>query len=143
MLQRIQTIYLLLVTVLSVVLYFTPLFSQQHLATTAPQAETTFLVSTNSFLSILTGVIAGMSFASVFLYKKRQTQIKACNLMMIIICVLIGLIFYTADTLNGANEKVHYQFGTYLPLIQLIFTFLAMRAIKKDEELVRSADRLR
>jgi hypothetical protein len=36
-----------------------------------------------------------------------------------------------------------YQFGMYIPLISLIFLVLASRAIRKDEELIKSSDRLR
>jgi hypothetical protein len=143
MIQRIQTIYLLLVTVLSAVLFVVPLFTIESLEQTGPAAQTGFMITTNSFLLILSCAIGIISFLAIFLYKKRLTQIKACNLNMILTCVLVGLLFYTADTLNGMNQKVHYQFGTYIPLIQLVFTFLAIRSIKKDEELVRSANRLR
>jgi hypothetical protein len=143
MLQRIQSIYLLLVALLSVVLIFAKLFLIEAPALNPPYDHVSRYLASNSFLMILNGVIGVISFITIFLYKKRMTQVKACNLLMILICVLVGLLFFTADTLNTENAKVVYKYGTYLPLIQLILTFLAMRAIKKDEELVRSADRLR
>jgi hypothetical protein len=145
MIQRVQSLYLFLVTVLSAVLFLVPLFSiQSFAAATEPAgAQTPFMINTNSFLLILNCAIGAVAFISIFLYRKRVTQIKACNLTMILICVFVGLLFYTADTLNGMNQRVQYQFGTYLPLIQLVFTFLALRGIKRDEELVKSANRLR
>jgi amino acid transporter len=143
MIQRIQTIYLLLVTVLSGVLFLIPLFAIESLDSAQPSAQNGFMITTNSFLLILSCAIGIISFLAIFFYKKRPAQVKACNLNMILICIFVGLLFYTADTLNGMNQKVHYQFGTYIPLIQLVFTFLAIRGIKKDEELVRSANRLR
>jgi hypothetical protein len=50
---------------------------------------------------------------------------------------MIGLFFF------NLGKEVSYKEGAYLPLIQIILVFLAQRSIKKDEELVRSADRLR
>jgi hypothetical protein len=146
MIQRIQSVYLLLVIIISALLFLIPLFRLENTGSvlTAQVITTSFSITTNSFLVILNCAIGGIAFISVFLYNNRTAQVKACNVNMIIICVVIGLLFYTADTLtNGMNQKAHYQAGTYLPLLQLVFTFLAMRAIKKDEELVRSADRLR
>jgi uncharacterized membrane-anchored protein YitT (DUF2179 family) len=146
MIQRIQSVYLLLVIIISALLFLIPLFRLENAESvlTAQAISTSFSITTNSFLVILNCTTGGIAFISVFLYKNRTAQVKACNVNMIIICVVIGLLFYTADTLtNGMNQKIHYQAGTYLPLLQLLFTFLAIRSIKKDEELVRSADRLR
>jgi hypothetical protein len=146
MIQRIQSVYLLLVVAISALLFVVPLFYFESPATGAEiqPAITSFSIVTNSFLLIINCAIGALAFIAIFLYKKRPLQIRACNLIMILICVLIGLLFYTADTLmNGMNQRAHYQFGSYLPLLQLVFTFLASRGIKKDEALVRSADRLR
>jgi hypothetical protein len=41
------------------------------------------------------------------------------------------------------EQRINFKAGAYLPLIQIVFVFLAQRAIGKDEELVKSADRLR
>jgi len=143
MIQRVQSIYLLLVVIISAVLFLVPVFYIEHTGVAAQMGTTSFSIATNSLLLIISCAIGAIALVSIFMYRKRMTQTKACNLNMILICVLVGLLFYTADTLNGMDAKVHYQFGTYLPLIQLVFTFLALRAIKKDEDLVRSANRLR
>jgi Na+-transporting NADH:ubiquinone oxidoreductase subunit NqrB len=59
-------------------------------------------------------------------------------------CVLIGLLFFVADTMSSSmNQKVHYLYGSYFPLIQILVIYLAIRNIKRDENLVKSADRLR
>jgi peptidoglycan/LPS O-acetylase OafA/YrhL len=146
MIQRVQTVYLLLVCLISVLLFFFPVFDVQTMAADGGHAHTpvSFYINTNAFLLILNSAIGILAFFAIWLFKKRMMQIRACNLIMILTCVLIGLLFYTADTLSsGASEKAHYLFGIYLPLIQLAFAFLALRGIKKDEELVRSANRLR
>jgi|SRR3569832_903596 len=142
MIQRIQSIYLLLVVLISALLFVLPLFDFIS-AVPADTAQEGFSIGNNSFLLILNCTIGAIALMTIFMYRKRMTQIKACNLEMILICIFVGLLFYTADTLNGVNKQVHYKIGTYLPLVQLVFTFLAMRGIKKDEELIRSANRLR
>lgn len=69
---------------------------------------------------------------------------KACRLILIVIFVLIALLFYTSDTISGGlDRKVVFKIGTYLPMLQVILIFLAHRGIKKDDELVKSAERLR
>jgi glucan phosphoethanolaminetransferase (alkaline phosphatase superfamily) len=90
-------------------------------------------------------VVALLSLIIIFLYKNRNLQLRLSGLNMLLICIFIAVIFYFADYAKAASAGsiVHYGIGCYVPLIQLIFTFLAMRAIKKDEQLVRSADRLR
>ena len=58
----------------------------------------------------------------------------------------IGLIIFDVNTLNnavGAGHSISYTVFTLFPILQLVFTRLATSAIKSDEALVRSADRLR
>jgi hypothetical protein len=142
MIQRIQTLFLLLTTVVSAILFYIPLFGLP--AADAASAPGTFMITSNALLTILCAATGLLSFIVIFLYKKRIVQMKACRLILIIIFIMIGLLFYTSDTIsNGLNQKVVFKIGTYLPLLQVIFVFLAHRGIKKDEALVRSADRLR
>ena len=78
------------------------------------------------------------------MYKNRNLQIRATNLALLINCGLIGLLFFSADSMSTTfQSKVHYLYGSYLPVIIAIFLFLAIRFIKRDDALVRSADRLR
>ena len=102
------------------------------------------MISSSALLLILNAAIGVFSFVVIFLFKNRSLQLKACRLILILIFIMIGLLFYTSDTLsNGLDQKLIFKIGTYLPLLQVIFIFLAHRGIKKDDELVRSADRLR
>jgi hypothetical protein len=47
------------------------------------------------------------------------------------------------DYISGKTGEVRYKLGAILPIVSVILVFLATRAIKKDEDLVRSADRIR
>lgn len=147
MIQRIQTLYLVIVLLLSVVLFLVPVYSMETLAvlnSSTPTGLQQFTVLSNIVYLVLNSVAAVFALVSIFLYKNRTLQIRLCNLNMLIICIFIATIFYFADhSKTNPDAMVHYEIGCYFPLIQLVFTFLAMRAIRKDDELVRSADRLR
>lgn len=63
---------------------------------------------------------------------------------MIITLILLGLFVYRSLTLSGGTAAVSEKgIGIYLPLISIVLLALANKAIKKDEELVKSVDRLR
>ncbi len=143
MIQRIQSVYLLLVMLLSVALFFVNIYSIETGVGTTPGFQH-FNVTSNTIYLILTSVSGLFALITTFLYKNRNLQVRLSNLNMLLICVFIGTVFYFADhTKTDPASIVHYDFGSYFPLIQLVLTFFAMRAIRKDEQLVRSADRLR
>ena len=142
MIQRIQSLYLLLTVLISAVLLYIPLFELPATGTTGVPRE--YMITSNALLFILCAATGVFSFVVIFIFKNRSFQLKACRLILIIIFIMIGLLFYTSDTLSsGLDQKVVFKVGTYLPLLQVIFVFLAHRAIKKDDDLVKSADRLR
>ncbi len=147
MIQRIQSLYLLLVVVLSGALSYVPLFITETLSAPANPTSSVFLesgISSNILYVVLNSIAGFLAFITILLFKNRRLQIRLSNLNMLIICILTGTIFYFSDqTKTTADAVVHYGYGCYFPLAQLVFTFLAMRAIRKDEALVRSADRLR
>ena len=133
MLQRIQTIYLLLTAVLATAMYFLP-FS---IIICKPETCSLFPYITASVV-LLTTLI------TIFLYKNRKLQIKIC------IVNIIFLLLTYAEVLFGAYQKIgNWEIfrvnciGAVLPLISIILILLAIRAIKKDENLVKAADRLR
>jgi len=141
MIQRIQSIYLLLTVLISASLFYLPLFELPSATGTAPRE---FMVTSNALLLVLSSAIGLLSFIDIFIYRKRNVQARVCRLILILIFVMIALLFYTSDTISsGLDQKVVFKIGTYLPLLQVLFVFLAHRGIKKDEQLVRSADRLR
>lgn len=148
MLQRVQSLFLLVVVSLSALLFLLPVYeAPETAAALMPEGANTlkqYFVSGNTLLSIINGAIGVLTLIAIFLFRNRALQLRLSNVNLLLICILIGLLFFWADTLgNTLNTRISYQYGSYLPLIQLIFTFLASRAIRRDEELVRSADRLR
>jgi membrane protease YdiL (CAAX protease family) len=67
-----------------------------------------------------------------------------CKLLMVAVIIFVLLAFRETDAIAAlANSKAIYQAGAYMVIVSLLFIYLALNGIKKDEELVRSADRLR
>lgn len=147
MIQRIQSLYLLLVVALSAALFAVPIYSLETLKVANDGAHTGFQFfncTSNMVYCILNSITGFFALVVLFLFKNRNLQIRLCNLNMFIICIFTGTIFYFADhSKTNPDSIIHYTIGSYFPLVQLVLSFLAIRAIRKDEELVRSADRLR
>ncbi len=150
MIQRIQSLFLLGVVILSIVLMYVPVYElvNENVPLTPPDgtevANTTFTIFNSAILAIINGAVCALALVSIFLYKNRNLHVRAINLALLLTCGLIGLLFFSADSMSTTLQaKVHYLYGTYIPVILAIFLFAAIRYIKRDEALVRSADRLR
>ncbi len=145
MIQRSQSIFLLIVVVISGVLLKVPVYElHDFVAADSIGKVTTFNIMDNTLLVILNSAIGILAFITIFLYKWRNVQIRFCNINLLLTCLMIALLFFVADTMSSnMNQRVQYRYGSYLPLIELVFLFLASRAVKKDDDLVKSADRLR
>lgn len=157
MIQRIQTVWLLLASVVFFALFLFPYF-QFSAADGMGQA----LKVTGSFANVegqptriadswlLAGatVLLGLyPLYIIFLFKDRKKQVKLINMAMLAV-ILLGVWFYfTADkALNAENLAfglANIGVGFFLLPIILILLWMAGSAIKKDEKLVRSVDRLR
>ena len=137
MLQRIQTVYLLIVAIISGGLIFA-----FNLWTTA---EGTVVYAKDEVLAL--GLFVGsaiLAIISIFNFKNRKSQFILGRLNMILNLILLGFFVYrilnSPGEANGVSEK---GVGIYLPVISIVFLVLANRAIQKDEDLVKSVDRLR
>jgi len=95
---------------------------------------------------IMLGLIFGsilVSFISIFTYKKRKSQFVINRLNIILIFFLLGVFVYRSLTLSGETLVSEKGIGVFLPIISIVFLVMANKAIKKDEDLVKSVDRLR
>ena len=157
MIQRIQTLYLMVVTLLMVVMLIFPLVFigvDGHQVTlsafTISDAEGV-LSYASAWLGAALAVATLLPFVTIFLYKNRQLQIRLCGVECVLLLgavLLVGAFTYSvcnnifADfDITWANIAI--RFPVILPLISLVLTPLAMRAILRDELLVRSLDRIR
>ena len=137
MIQRIQTIYLLLAFVVTgVLLFFFPLW------TMSDNKEYFFMQS--QVYTILLGLSTSLTLLGVVSYKKRQNQFVIGRLNIILNLILLGLFVYRSLNLSGETLAVSEKgIGMFLPAVAIVLLVLANKAIKKDEDLVKSVDRLR
>lgn len=136
MLQRIQSIYLFCSMLTAGVL---PLFIS--LWTTASKKEV--FVTDSLFYIALFGITVLLALVSIFSYKKRQNQFVINRLNMILNFIIIGLLVYHSLTLSGEAQVSEKGIGMLLPIFSIVFLALANKAIKRDEDLVKSVDRIR
>ncbi len=96
--------------------------------------------------------VAVLALVSVFLFKKRVLQMRVVAVAFLLNVVYVFLLFFWAvdkygaivkQALAGADMEVTWFVGAYAPLVSLVLLILAHRGIKKDESMVRAADRLR
>ncbi|OAB29057.1 protein of unknown function [Flavobacterium fryxellicola] len=137
MIQRIQTIYLLLAFVVTgILLFFIPLW------TMAEGQEYYFMQS--QVYTILLGLSTTLTVLSIVSYKKRQNQFVIGRLNIILNLILLGLFVYRSLNVSGETPAVSEKgIGMFLPAVVVVLLVLANKAIKKDEDLVKSVDRLR
>jgi formate hydrogenlyase subunit 3/multisubunit Na+/H+ antiporter MnhD subunit len=94
-------------------------------------------------LCILGGLI---SLGAIFLYNNRGLQLKlsyVSTVLSILLPLVAVLLVYNEGTTSTQVDKINDGIGIYLPIAGLIFSLLAARYIRKDENIVRSMDRLR
>lgn len=136
MIQRIQTIYLFVSAIIMAALYmWFPLIQDTAGKVIVERDEPVVLILI--FASIALAII------SILTFKKRQLQFVLNRLNILSNFVLLGVFVYRSLTLSGESLVSEKGIGVLLPIISIVFLVLANKAIKKDEDLVKSVDRLR
>lgn len=149
MIQRIQSVYLLVVAILMIICLCNPVGS-------IIAADNQISEFTNLFIAMPDGsksydpwalftillIVAIVAFVTIFLFKKRMLQIRLTIFSSVLLIgyymALVAFIFMLAeDTTFSASWTI------CLPLVGIILNWLAIRGIGADEALVRAYDRLR
>jgi len=157
MIQRIQTIFLALVVILGVCFSFVPILGfTGYEATYVMNAYKTVtlddaltIVSKNIGVGVMQGLVFLVALVTIFLFKNRSLQIKLSKLNILLVALQIAAIVMYSDIAKTAigpspnDVLISFKFGSTIPVISLILIYLAIRFIKKDDNLIRSADRLR
>ncbi len=139
MIQRIQTLYMMLSAIATGAL---PFVFELWTLKTDNQATAVFITSSAIYLSLF-GLVTLLSIISIFSFKKRQNQFVLNRLTMIFNFILLGFFVYRSLNLSGETVVSEKGIGMFLPAISIVLLVLANKAIKKDEDLVKSVDRLR
>ncbi len=168
MIQRVQSIYLLLAAALMATFLFLPIaqfdtpdgiysFTAQGVSTvmaeTAPVstpesgaaiAQTEIFTPTWGVF-VLGAVISVLALITIFLYKNRPTQARICMINAFFIVTLYIIIFLSGYTFHEelAATQISWSANIIIPFVALVLDIIAYKAINKDERLVRSLDRIR
>lgn len=155
MIQRVQSIYLLLASLALFALFLFPLAHNVYvngkpltiMVTGVYQDVNGQNTQTQSFwgITIATAVLAVVPLVIIFLYKNRKQQMTFGYLTLVLI---VGYSFWLSQMAKGVMGNVqidthNWGIGLFLSSISMLLILLAIRAIKGDEKLVKSADRLR
>ncbi len=154
MIQRIQSIYLLIATIFGVSMFFSNQidfiseaatyalnFKGFYATSTANMPEVTSALAL-TILLILTPVV---SLVNIFLFKKRMIQVRLCAANIGLLIGTTALIYYfgTVGMKELSATSLTYSVTMVFPIAGAILNFLALRSIAKDEALIRSMDRIR
>lgn len=154
MIQRIQSLYLLIIFGLTLAMFFFPL------ACFIGGTEE-FRITLWGIKSVLSGekiipaipmgalavVACTIAFVTIFLYRKRRMQIRLCVVQIILqagLQALVVLYLLKAGTIAETEISTrNYSVITIFPIINIILAYLAYRGVVKDEKLIKSLDRIR
>ena len=136
MIQRIQSIYMTISLIVTGILPF--LFHLWKL-----ENGNEFYFMQNMLYTVLFGLSTTLSVIALLSYKKRQNQFVMNRLNIILNLILLGLFVYRTLNLSGEAKVSENGIGIFLPIVAIFLLALANNAIKKDENLVKSVDRLR
>ena len=144
MIQRIQSVYLLLATLISGGLIFVfnlwinELGSKFFVIDSFSTGNVMLIV-----MAVLFFVSALISGITIFKFKNRQLQFVLGRLTILINFFLLGILVYFSQNLSGEIQVSEKGIGLLIPIFTILLVVMANKAIKKDEELVKSVDRLR
>ena len=155
MIQRIQTVYLLLTTIMSVI------FLNGHIINFADGQKNVLDISSDGvmivdnvdgsatlwillFLTSLVLLILLISLITVFFYRRRKIQLKLAGGLIVLVCLLVlGSAFYYFFVTRQYSGEIRLGINMITLPVMLLVSYLAYRGIRKDEDLVKSYDRLR
>jgi hypothetical protein len=147
MIQRIQTVYLLISAIL------VALLSKLQLADLIVDEKIYSFISTGIYsgeeriyngmpILILVTILTLIHLVAIFQYKKRILQIRMLVFSIILLLGLFGMFFFFAY-IGFEGAKASFKVPVAFPLVAIILDYLAIRAIGKDEALIRSLNRIR
>jgi len=155
MIQRIQSVYLMLTTILAG-LFLTGNFFQVNSGDSSrfvmnirgiyeASSGDEFLLTVNVIpVMVISLLIPLLSLVTIFLYRNRKIQINTVIILITLDLLLIIIAAYYIFAFAGLEDgRIVPVFRMFIPAMNILLAVLAFRGIRKDEKLVRSYDRLR
>ena len=130
MIQRIQTVFLFMIAIVSLIgFFFLPPLDFYILGLMVPTLLKSYIILTSS-----------LAFLSLMIFKHRKTQLIINRLHFFLQIAMTGVLMFG---LLNANELNSFLLWMLMPFQSMVLLILSSRAIQKDDDLIRSIDRLR
>lgn len=162
MIQRVQSIFLLVAAIIMISVLFLPIWGEadieaqevinlnafeiEYVEVDDAGTETIISEYDTWWISVVAVLSAVVALFSIFQFRNRLRQIQLGALNSLLMGGTIGLSYYYSykgDMMLNPDEPGNYFIGFYIMVGALLFNSLANRFIRKDEKLVRNADRIR
>lgn len=162
MIQRIQSVFLLLVALVMISVLFLPIwnkldvevmesvklnaFNLTYQKVDLDGTESVINTKPTFWISVLAIVAAGVALFSIFQYNNRLRQIQLGALNSLVMGGCLGFTYYyttIGEQVVAPQVVGNFQIGFYIMAAALLFNALSNRFIRRDERLVKSADRIR
>ena len=146
--QRIQSVYLLIAVILMIVFAFFPALTFElggrEFVYGALETGKVGVTHIDPLMLMLVVLISLLAFIDIFLYKNLQRQMTVCFVDIIIGLAMLVAICIQAFVVNGKDGvTLQWQWYLALPVLSIIFLMLAHKAMSRDKKMLRDADRLR
>ena len=146
--QRIQSVYLLIAVILMAVFAFFPALSFElggrNFVYGALEAGKVGVTHVDPLMLMLIILIVFLAIVDIFLFKNLQRQMTVCFVDIIIgLSMLVAIAIQAFVIGNRDGVSVTWQWYLILPVLSIIFLMLAHKAMSKDKKMLRDADRLR
>ncbi len=152
MIRRVQSVWLFLASLTLFLLLILPILTRQTntgdlwlQAGGIYQKVNNITQKTETYSALFGAVIfTGLvCLVNIFNFKNRTLQKRVILLSILFILLLAGWAAAYAMKIPGGINGATFSAGAYMPVLSIVFCALAFRDIRKDEQLIRSADRLR
>ncbi len=154
MIQRIQSLFLFFAAVTGIFAFFVPYWTYAGIDFTYTFTTLGVKLTDGSLQSVSISTIpvmvllalhVALDFTSIFYFKNRTIQLKINSFNMFLTLMIIGTVFLWVPYMikESVVAEENWGFGLLFPVISFVFLLLANKFIRKDEKLVKAADRLR
>ena len=145
MIQRLQSIFYLLTSGAFFSEFALP-FATSNKSTATFFEDLVYNIQDHIVLLVLTCLGGGLALINIFLFNNRPLQIRL-GYLLIVLAILLPAVAFTLilsdGTATAAGEEINEGLGIFMPIVAIITAFLGNKYVKKDENTVRSMDRLR
>lgn len=150
MIQRIQSVWLLLAALISMLLFYFDIVTINYESTGSEIDQSFSLMGfgiQGYLLAALAAALVILPFLAIFMFKNRKKQILVTILAMVLNFGFVAFSIMAIGSFTTNHQPAvtgsTYGMAAFVPLITVIFLFMAIKGIRKDDKLVKSVDRLR